>query len=71
MEMTKVVNPFIRKGVTQYFWQYGVFLSMRFVVQKYFKIKVALSLIVLNGLKRHWITLENETLAPSAGIWNT
>ncbi len=24
MEMTKVVKPFIKKGVTQYFWQYSV-----------------------------------------------
>ncbi len=24
MEITKVVKPFIRKGVTQYFWQYSV-----------------------------------------------
>ncbi len=26
MEMTKIVKPFIRKGVTQYFWQYSVYM---------------------------------------------
>ncbi len=25
MEMTKVVKPFIRRGMTQYFWQYIVY----------------------------------------------
>ncbi len=26
MEITKIVKPFIKKGVTQYFWQYSVYI---------------------------------------------
>ncbi len=60
MEITKVVKPFIWKGVTQYFWQHSVCICMCVYIYIYISIINQFSLPLCQ-----WFCIRNTVMLPS------